>query len=152
MATDVDMRGFLAALNKAGKDGLRAAEQAMAESGIALLDDAVMELPTTPLKTGTLRGSGSVLVNGEFKHMMTPEPGANSSPATRSEGGRSGEIVGEVGFNTPYAARLHEHPEFDFKEPGSGGKWLERPLFQNADDYFAVLASGFTRRMKAWSR
>jgi hypothetical protein len=37
----------------------------------------------------------------------------------------------EVGYFTPYAARLHEHPEYHFQN-GRKGKYLEDPLKQNA--------------------
>lgn len=33
-------------------------------------------------------------------------------------------------YDTPYAERLHEHPEFDFKGKGEG-KWLENALDEN---------------------
>jgi len=36
----------------------------------------------------------------------------------------------EVGFHTPYAARLHEHPEYHFQK-GRKGKYLEDPLLKN---------------------
>ena len=59
-------------------------------------------------------------------------------------------IEGQVGFNTPYAARLHEHPEFTFGETrtkrgrpkveGTGGKFLERPLSANRRKYMSVVA------------
>lgn len=35
-----------------------------------------------------------------------------------------------VGYNTPYAARLHEHPEYNFQK-GRKGKYLEDPIKQN---------------------
>lgn len=35
-----------------------------------------------------------------------------------------------VGYHTPYAARLHEHPEYRFQK-GRKGKYLEGPLKQN---------------------
>lgn len=35
-----------------------------------------------------------------------------------------------VGFNTPYAARLHEHPEYNFQK-GRKGKYLEDPIKHN---------------------
>lgn len=35
-----------------------------------------------------------------------------------------------VGFNTPYAARLHEHPEYAFQK-GRKGKYLEDPIKHN---------------------
>lgn len=35
-----------------------------------------------------------------------------------------------VGYNTPYAARLHEHPEYEFQR-GRKGKYLEDPIKRN---------------------
>lgn len=35
-----------------------------------------------------------------------------------------------VGYHTPYAARLHEHPEYRFQK-GRKGKYLEDPLKHN---------------------
>ena len=43
------------------------------------------------------------------------------------------ETVGEdvvVGYHEPYAARLHEHPEYDFQK-GRKGKYLEDPILRN---------------------
>src|SRR4051812_21225951 len=56
-----------------------------------------------PLKVGTLMGTGN------------------------SERGNDEYIVG---YNTPYAARLHEHPENRFGR-GRKGKYLEDPLKKN---------------------
>lgn len=36
-----------------------------------------------------------------------------------------------VGYHTPYAARLHEHPEYRF-QAGRKGKYLEDPVKNNA--------------------
>jgi len=38
------------------------------------------------------------------------------------------------GYHTPYAARLHEHPEYKFKN-GRKAKYLEQPIEQNMGDY-----------------
>lgn len=34
------------------------------------------------------------------------------------------------GYNTPYAAKLHEHPEFNYQK-GRKGKYMEDPIKQN---------------------
>lgn len=47
------------------------------------------------------------------------------------------EIV--VGYNTPYAARLHEHPEYHFKN-GRKGKFLEDPLKRNLQTFRDFIA------------
>lgn len=39
-----------------------------------------------------------------------------------------GDVV--VGYNTKYAARLHEHPEYRFQK-GRKGKYLEDPIRNN---------------------
>lgn len=41
-----------------------------------------------------------------------------------------GDIV--VGYHTPYAARLHEHPEYHFQK-GRKGKYLEDPILRNTE-------------------
>lgn len=48
-----------------------------------------------------------------------------------------------VGFNTTYAARLHEHPEYQFQK-GRKGKFLEDPIKNNSHtfvEYFRKLLS-----------
>lgn len=42
----------------------------------------------------------------------------------------NGDIV--LGYHTPYAARLHEHPEYHFQK-GRKGKYIEDPINNNAE-------------------
>lgn len=35
--------------------------------------------------------------------------------------------IGAVSYDTPYAVRLHEHPEYNFRGNGRG-KWLEKTI------------------------
>lgn len=44
-----------------------------------------------------------------------------------------------VGYHTPYAARLHEHPEYEFQK-GRKGKFLEDPLKQNLSKWLMLYA------------
>ena len=39
----------------------------------------------------------------------------------------------EIFYDTVYAARLHEHPEYRFTTPGTGGKYLEKPFLKYSD-------------------
>lgn len=68
-----------------------------------------------PLDLGTLLGSGTV------------------DPATDPEEGAA------VVYDTPYAARLHEHPEFNFQN-GRKGKYLEDPALENRAELIEIVA------------
>lgn len=70
-----------------------------------------------PHDEGTLQNSGTV------------EPMPNN------------EIV--IGYHTPYAARLHEHPEYRFQK-GRKGKYLEDPIETNKK----ILGLKFTKRLR----
>ena len=74
-----------------------------------------LAIPLTPKDVGTLRDSGDVV------RATDPEEGS------------------AVTFGTVYAPRLHEHPEYSFTEPGTGGKYLERPALDNKDELGAII-------------
>lgn len=76
------------------------APQAMLDIGYELMRLSQKEVPHDE---GTLQNSGTV------------EP-------------LRGDVV--VGYNTKYAARLHEHPEYRFQK-GRKGKYLEDPIRNN---------------------
>jgi hypothetical protein len=44
-----------------------------------------------------------------------------------------------VGYHTPYAARLHEHPEYKFQK-GRKAKYLQDPLMHNLTRWLNVYA------------
>lgn len=47
-----------------------------------------------------------------------------------------------VVFDTPYAARLHEHPEYNFSKdanPNAQGKWVEEAMLQGKDELGAIV-------------
>lgn len=76
-----------------------------------------LSLPRTPLRDGPLRETGAVVP------AVDPQEGA------------------AVTFDTPYAARLHEHPEYNFSEPGTGGKFLENPAMENSRELGQIIAT-----------
>ena len=52
-----------------------------------------------------------------------------------------------VGYNKVYAARLHEHPEYNFQK-GRKGKYLEDPLKNNLKafaDIYKEIVGGFLK-------
>ncbi|WP_402843785.1 hypothetical protein [Microbacterium sp. GXS0129] len=85
-----------------------------AERGLALTAERV------PLDLGTLVGSGAV------------------EPASSPEDGAA------ITYNTPYAVRLHEHPEYNFQN-GRQGKYVEEPLLTHADELGAIIAAEVNR-------
>lgn len=123
-----------------------AAEEGMAQATMQLYNDAVMESPSVPKLTGHLRASGSALVDGNLLASGLGAGGDPGDPITSaSEEKRRGSITGTVGFNAPQAARLHEHPEYKFTEPGSGGKYLEQKIAEHGREYMAVVVEAIRK-------
>lgn len=52
-----------------------------------------------------------------------------------------------VAYNTPYAARLHEHPEYNFQK-GRKGKYLEDPIKHNQGAFKTIFETEFTKGLK----
>lgn len=103
MSVKVNAKEVLSNLDKMFKVSPKTSDRA-----IGIVADKILQLsansPFVPHDKGTLAGTGSV-----------QETGIGSR---------------RVGFNTPYAARLHEHPEYRFQK-GRQGKFLERPIQKN---------------------
>jgi len=76
---------------------------------LKMVGDEILRLSNkeVPFDKGTLANSGRV-----DTHPLTPK-----------------DTV-EVGYHTRYAHRLHEHPEYNFKN-GRKGKYLEDPIKHN---------------------
>lgn len=71
-----------------------------------------------PLDVGTLMGTGKVSVDGS---------------------------EASVSYNTVYAAKLHQHPEYNFQGQGEG-RWLQNAVEDRETDLKAF-SSGFKRRL-----
>lgn len=85
--------------------------------GLNLAAERLLALSSArvPLDQGTLMGSGTVI------------------PATSPEKGAA------VVYDTPYSARLHEHPEYNFQN-GREGKYLETPALEARAELGAIVA------------
>lgn len=57
-----------------------------------------------------------------------------------------GEII--LGYHTPYAARLHEHPEYRFQK-GRKGRYLVDPIIKNAAVLGLKMGEDFEKRLTA---
>lgn len=63
--------------------------------------------------------------------------------STLSKSGKvdnSEALKSEVSFDTPYAHRLHEHPDYNFQN-GRKGKYLEDPLKLNFQNFMDTISN-----------
>lgn len=99
---NVDVSQFTASIKRLGHKADEAKKPSALSIGYEIMRLSSQEVPHDK---GTLQNSGNVEQIGD-------------------------DVV--VGFHTPYAARLHEHPEYHFQK-GRKGKYLEDPIRRNAD-------------------
>lgn len=120
------------------------AERGIAKAGMQLLNDSIMQRPTTPILEGWLRGSGSVFVQNRLIGVSShgKQGKANTDHSESIKGNR---IAAVVGFNTPYAARLHEGEGLRFTEPSAGAKFLESKMSRNKGLYMKIVANTIRR-------
>ena len=102
--------------------GLTAGIETSLMSGLNLAAERLLTLSSVevPLEIGTLQASGTV------ERAASPDEGS------------------AVVYDTPYAARLHEHPEYNF-QGGRKGKYLEDPALHNKDELGALIAAEVRR-------
>ena len=105
MSASADISKFLAGLGEAQRRVEAAALQAVDQFGEHVIGDAQQ---LTPVKTGALKASGT------------------TEPAVR-EGGK---ITKRIGFNTDYAAAVHER--LDLHHAQGQAKYLETAVRNNA--------------------
>ncbi len=141
MKDGVDMSSFDRGFELVEKARDEAIAEGAGRAGMQWLDDAVNQTPTVPLKEGTLRGSGSVHVNGKFAGTLSGEDGTPNTGTSPKP-----EALLVVGFNTPYAAALHEGVTYVFREPGSGAKYLSSKKTRNERQYIQIIANTLLRR------
>jgi hypothetical protein len=106
----------LANLNRVTREIELKAERSIGQCAEDLLDKAVQR---TPIDTGELRLSGTATVE--------------------KKGVESTGRVGFGGGQVDYALAVHETIK-NYKEPGTGAKYLENPLKENAQRYFNKIA------------
>ena len=86
-----------------------------------VISDAILEEPRAPHKTGNL-----------WRSQLIEAPQI-----------KAGEIGIELGFDSEYAAAVHEMPSnVNWTMTGSGPKFLEAKLIKNKEKYMAELARG----------
>ena len=130
----------------------KAAVDGMVENTEDLLGRSMRD---APVDEGTLRASGSaeVYANGRavarrgFREVADQPEAPEMVTRHVQEGGLGDAVVGEVGFNTPYA--LTQHERLDFNHPKGGkAKYLEDNLTQQADRYQDNLSDHLREALK----
>jgi len=136
---ELDFSDFNKKFDIVNKAVAASVERGMGKAGIQLLNDCVLIPPTVPIKEGWLRGSGSVFVENNLVAVSTHGKKGKANEDNREWSGPA-TILAVVGFNTPYAAKLHEGVDFKFTEPSSGPKYLESKLISRKEIYGKIIA------------
>ena len=115
-------------------------------AGQALWDDAVNIDPQPPVLTGTLRGSGNLIVQN--KNVPAPpqiQEGGKGDAGTVT----TGDNAAVFGFNTPYAVWQHERPGSRYKShtvpeenETSGPGFVRKKIMRFAQEYGRMMAEG----------
>lgn len=116
----------------------------IAHGAMALMEDAVDLKYKPPIESGDLRGSWFVSVQG---HILASGP--DSQPVAIR--GKARTLYAHFGFTQEYAAAQHENlwpvgpwqPNLKHADdnPPIGGKFLERKMDDNADEYATIIVN-----------
>jgi hypothetical protein len=113
---------------------------------LQLKTDTMTQIPTVPIREGFLRGSASIHVQSqELPVPSTPKKSGGLCPTTKKVQGyqiplQSNKIIGLIGFNVPYAARMHEVPA-NFSDREAGNKYLESKMANNKMIYKQIIVN-----------
>ena len=143
-----DSSEFEKGLKRANEITLKALEKGMGVAMLSMLGDCINEIPTVPLKEGWLRGSGSVFVDNKLIDVSQsglPKFALTSLFEPLEEKG----LIGVIGFNAPYAAKMHEGIDFHFTEPSSGAKYLETKMHRNKKRYVEIISDEVRKELKS---
>jgi len=99
---------------------------------------------TAEILMGAVRGQNMV---GERGLALSSQ----QVPFDNGDLSESGQVVNaeqigdttQIVYDRPQAARLHEHPEYNFStdsNPGAKGKYLEDPMTQNVEELRKIVA------------
>lgn len=96
-------------------------------SNIGRATDDILRSLVTGMNKAAERGV-TLAIDRSPEHDGTLIGAHNVEPST------SPDEPATIVVDTPYAARLHEHPEYDFstdENPNAQGKWVENAILEN---------------------
>lgn len=125
---------------------------ALANAGLALLNwiikGSTKETRQPPIDTGLLWGSGSVFVNDKLIGISPPVNGQGTPNTDYSPMTTKNKPIMTVGFNTSYAAAVHEKTynlgKRSREQKDAGNKFLEKHLISDKE----LLMEGIAKYMK----
>ena len=155
-----------------------ALERGVALAAMFILNHATLDIPRVPLDEGTLRGSGSIFVDGVLKGVSAKVNGQGEPCTSLDEAIVTTAVSAVIGWNTPYAAHLHENPQFNFgyahalrivdgnknlkgmgaklaatlgtvEAGGTGGKWLSIAFARHKDECLQIVGAEVWRALAA---
>ena len=160
MGFTIKMEGLEQGLKLFQEEADDAVRKGLFAAGTIALNAANNDIPKPPLKWGTLRGSGSIDVrNGRSAKADYPiRTDLKGTPGEILEPDLDGmeRLSVRISYNTSYAARLHESPNWDAVPkdyaPGEeiviADKWLERGLKESEDEMRQALVEVLKRELR----
>jgi len=148
MSIEIKKNTLQKGLAKYFKNVKKADFKAKAAMGLQLINNIVNGSPGSsivpPILTGHLRGSGSVFVG----NTLVGDTSAEYPAGTPNKSFQAGPEVVTVGFDTPYAAKMHENIGIKYKlgpyseQSGDVGAFFVRlHLEGDKDEIFQLYAS-----------
>jgi hypothetical protein len=118
---------------------------------VASVDNSEVVMNLKTLERQIERGVPRALLDTGHELLRLSEFEVPHDEGTLQNSGTVEAIGGDVvlGYHTPYAARLHEHPEFRFQK-GRKGKYLEDPVRHNADVLGIKFGKSFEQEAFSW--
>lgn len=112
------------------------------------IDMSPLTAGLTQLAKTIQAGSAAAALAIGFEILRLSELEVPHDKGTLQNSGTVQEIDGNVviGYHTPYAARLHEHPEYRFQK-GRKGKYLVDPVIKNANVLGVKFGQGLDREV-----
>lgn len=114
-----------------------------ASVSLTLNFDKITSSVLAAAQLGVARAGEELLKEAVGRAPMDENTQRNSAAVSMPLAARGGDPQVDVSFDTPYAARLHEHPEYNFSRKSNAnaqGKYLENAAMENRDLLGEIIA------------
>ncbi len=120
---------------------------------LATIDDGQVMMNLKALQQGLDGMVDKAAMDVGFEILRLSQIEVPHDEGTLQNSGVVEEVAGDVviSYHAPYAARLHEHPEYTFQK-GRKGKYLEDPVRENLDvfkkKFMITISEELSRKIK----